>query len=439
MNKDNAGGFMSPDELQVIQETIETESLGSAAQKIQEYFEQLDKTELHIAVTGVSGKGKSTFVNAIRGLGDEDEGSAPTGVVETTMEPTPYHHPNYPNVTFWDLPGIGRETFSADQFLDKVGFHRYDFFIIISSERFTSHDANLGKAIQKMGKHFYFIRSKIDESLRAKRVRKSNYDEKATLDQIRQDCISGLQKFGVGAPKVFLISSFELDKYDFPQLQEAMEKELPKEKRHVFLLALPNLSVSVYQRKKELLQANIWKLALLSATVAAVPIPGLGFGVDVKLLAKEINKYKKAFGLDEASLKHLSKQVNVPVLELKKATRSGFDGDITDGMVIKMLAKVAGGELIVPGKEKREMTMSDFSNETGKTFSSMLSKLAGGGLMAAKEHLSCFVGIGTVAAGGIAFWVTRSMLKSCLEKLAEDAHCVMVRAFPNEGREQAHI
>ena len=58
---------------------------------------------LHIAVTGSSGTGKSTFVNAFRGIDNKDERAAPTGVVETTMKPEPYPHPRHPNVTLWDL------------------------------------------------------------------------------------------------------------------------------------------------------------------------------------------------------------------------------------------------------------------------------------------------------------------------------------------------
>jgi len=97
-------------------------------------------------VTGESGSGKSTFVNAFRGLGDEDEGSAETG----------------PNVKVWDLPGIGTPNFKADEYLELVQFERYDFFIIIASDRFRECHTQLAKEIMRMGKTFYFVCSKID-------------------------------------------------------------------------------------------------------------------------------------------------------------------------------------------------------------------------------------------------------------------------------------
>ncbi|XP_035262827.1 T-cell-specific guanine nucleotide triphosphate-binding protein 2-like isoform X2 [Anguilla anguilla] len=215
------------DEVEQVRKALENQTLTLAVAKIQDYFEQLDRVELNIAITGESGSGKSTFVNAFLGLGDEDEGAAPTGVVETTMEPTVYPHPKYPQVKVWDLPGIGTPNFKVDEYLQKVEFQRYDFFIIIASERFKVSSLKLATEIQGMKKRFYFVRSKIDSDLDAEK-RKKGFDKDKTLSLIRQDCIKGLQESGVPSPAVFLVSSFNLQLYDFPQLEETMERELPK-------------------------------------------------------------------------------------------------------------------------------------------------------------------------------------------------------------------
>ncbi|XP_053477407.1 interferon-inducible GTPase 5-like [Ictalurus furcatus] len=145
-------------EIEEIKRSLATEDLPSAVDKIKDYFAQQDRVELNIAVTGESGSGKSTFINAFRGLGDEDEGSAETGLEET----------------------------------------------------------------------------------------------------------------GLKSPAVFLISCFELSLYDFTCLEETMERELPQHKRDVLMLALPNITLEINKKKKKALQSNIWKLALLFASVAAV-------------------------------------------------------------------------------------------------------------------------------------------------------------------------
>ncbi|KPP56292.1 hypothetical protein Z043_126117, partial [Scleropages formosus] len=206
-----------------IRETLKRSNLASSDEKIQD-TNQLDHVTFNIAVTGESGSGKSAFVNAFRGIGHDETNSAPSGVVETTMEPKCYPHPKYPDVQVWDLPGIGTPNFRADEYFQKVGFARYDFFIIIASERFKVSNVELAREIQKMKKRFYFVRSKIDDNIRAEK-RKKNFDQDKTLNQIREDCIKGLQRNGVESPVVFLISSFDLGYYDFPLLEQTMERE----------------------------------------------------------------------------------------------------------------------------------------------------------------------------------------------------------------------
>ncbi|RXN28536.1 interferon-inducible GTPase 5-like protein [Labeo rohita] len=271
-------------DLEDIKDSISTQDLPTAINTIKEYLKKQDLVELNIGVTGESGSGKSTFVNAFRGLGDEEEGSAKTGVVETTTEPEVYLHPKYKNVKVWDLPGIGTQSFKADEYLELVQFERYDFFIIIASDRFRECHTQLAKEIIRMRKTFYFVRSKTDLSIEAEK-RKKNFDLKKTLDIIRKDCENGLRKIGIEDPIVFLTSGWELEKYDLNALQERMEKELPQHKRRVLMLALPNITLEINEKKKKALEENIEKVAFLSACLAAVPIPGLSIYVNLAIIA----------------------------------------------------------------------------------------------------------------------------------------------------------
>ncbi|CAL8313944.1 unnamed protein product [Gadus morhua 'NCC'] len=172
------------------------------------YLEDTNKIPLNIAITGESGVGKSAFVNAFRGIDNADERAAPTGV-ETT-KPESYPHPIYPNVTLWDLPGVGTSKFPADQYLKHSWFENVDFFIIVSAGRFRENDARLAQEIKKMDKNFYFVRSKIDNNLSDAKRSQREYDEEKTLQKIRENCIQGLEEQGVASPQVFLVSSFDL-------------------------------------------------------------------------------------------------------------------------------------------------------------------------------------------------------------------------------------
>ncbi|XP_049918408.1 T-cell-specific guanine nucleotide triphosphate-binding protein 2-like [Epinephelus moara] len=173
-----------------IKKALENNDRALAVKIIQENLDKENNTPINIAVTGESGSGKSTFVNAFRGINTGDEGAAPTGPVETTTQATPYPHPNYPNVTLWDLPGIGTPRFPADNYLKLVEFERFVFFIIISADRFRENNVKLAKEIQRMKKKFYFVRSKIDNNLRdEERCQRSKFNAERTLQQIRDNCI----------------------------------------------------------------------------------------------------------------------------------------------------------------------------------------------------------------------------------------------------------
>ncbi|EMP24276.1 Interferon-inducible GTPase 5 [Chelonia mydas] len=138
---------------------FETEDPSEAACKVKEELKSFENATLNIAITGETGAGKSSFINAIQDVGHKDENATATGETETTRKPTPYPHPTYSKVTFWGIPGV--ETpglkhldFQLDQYPEKVNVDSYDFFIIITSERFKSSHDKLAREIQGLGKKF---------------------------------------------------------------------------------------------------------------------------------------------------------------------------------------------------------------------------------------------------------------------------------------------
>ncbi|XP_062382977.1 interferon-gamma-inducible GTPase 10-like [Sardina pilchardus] len=188
---------------------------------------------LNIGITGETGAGKSSFVNAIRGPRVNEVRAAKTGVTQTTMYPTAYYDPSKPNIIIWDLPGIGDNTFKASTYLKDVKFKKYDFFIIVSAGRFKENDIMLAKEIQKKKKKFYFVRSKID--LDVKHGKEKGVTEEHILQTIREDCEKNLRKIESSAP-VFLVASRDWNRFDFQELVEALERDLPGYKRPALVL-----------------------------------------------------------------------------------------------------------------------------------------------------------------------------------------------------------
>ncbi|XP_029925684.1 interferon-inducible GTPase 5-like isoform X1 [Myripristis murdjan] len=389
-------GIERPEDFKDIKEALENSDAALAAAKIQDYLQQHNTIPLNIAITGESGSGKSTFVNAFRGLSNKDEGAAPTGYVETTMEAAPYPHPNYPNVTLWDLPGIDSSRFPAAEYLKTFGFDKFDFFIIISSDRFRENDVKLALEIQKQKKNFYFVRTKIDSSLQDEERIQRDFSAEKSLQLIRQNCVEGLQRQGMASPQVFLISSFHLNLYDFQLLVETMERELPSHRRDALLFAIPKINQEIFNKKKKAFEAEIKYSALWSALTASVPVPGLSVAVDLGILVTVINNYKSGFGVDEESLQKLADSTNKPLSELQAVMTSPFAAaNVTTEVIIKFLA-VTGAQAT---------------------------------LLAAEEGSRYIPILGIPLAAGISFASTYSILKTCLNMVTEDAQNVLIKAL----------
>ncbi|XP_074548326.1 interferon-inducible GTPase 5-like [Halichoeres trimaculatus] len=362
---------------------------------IQEHLDREKNVLLNIAVTGKTGSGKSTFVNAIRGVGDEDKGAAPTDVVESTEEVTRYPHPNFPNVVLWDLPGVGTPNYPAADYMRLVGFERFDFFIIISSERFTENDMKLAKEIQRMKKMFYFVRSKIDIDIENQK-RKKDFNKESTLKRVGEYCTKRLLDQGFESPLVFLVSSFDLHLYDFLLLVQTLERELPELKREAFLLAMPNTSLEMIDRKKKAFKAKIKYYAALSALIAAVPVPGLSASVDVNLMVKVINEYKIGFGLDIPSMQRLADRKGVRIQDLMVGMTSPLTTrEVTYDVVFKVIVQCVN--MAAP--------------------------------MVAEEGSRYIPLLGIPAAMALSFTTTYYGLSSNLNMLAEDAQKVFRRAL----------
>ncbi|CAB3999842.1 interferon-inducible GTPase 5-like [Paramuricea clavata] len=167
--------------------------------------------KIRFGITGDSGTGKSTFINAIRGLNDDDDGAAKVDVVEATKEPTEYQHPNNQMIIFVDLPGIGTPNYpNLPIYSEKVGLEDYDTFLIFTANRFTQNDLELAKKVKSIGKSFSLIRTKIDVECTPREGRSIN--EQEILEKMNKDCIDNVKDLISSEKEIFLISNYHKDK-----------------------------------------------------------------------------------------------------------------------------------------------------------------------------------------------------------------------------------
>ena len=290
---------------------------------ISDALKNIDNAPINIAVTGESGAGKSSLINALREVKAEEESAAEVGVTETTMKVSSYKHPKVKNLTLWDLPGIGTMKFQPKDYLEKVEFKKYDFFIIVSSSRFTKLELDLAKATRIMKKNYYFVRSKVDCDLdNEKKSKPRNFNRENTLNQVRNSYLDTFRESKIDEPQVFLISNHDLSDYDFPVLMDTLLKDLPAEKRQNFLLSLPNITEAAIQKKYNSTKQIIWLQATKDGLLATVPVVGILKDLDKERLKKRLDYYRDLFGVDDESLMFMAKDAQVPVELLIKNLKS---------------------------------------------------------------------------------------------------------------------
>lgn len=250
------------------------------------------------AVIGESGTGKSTLINALRGVRSSSEGAAKVGVIETTLEPKRYLHPNNENIEFWDLPGVGTPSFPKDSYLMNLNIRQYHIFILVLSTRFSENISWLADEITAMGKHMVFVRTKVGIDIdNDKQENQETHNKYQVLTAIREDCRKKLEKKEI---KIFLVDSYMINEFDFNDLVSEIITNNNDIIREALSFSLSLKIHVVIDIKKSALEARTLNFALLQLVKTKDGTK--------ELCKKQFEFYKTQFSLDNESLMSLTDQ-----------------------------------------------------------------------------------------------------------------------------------
>ncbi|XP_029432155.1 interferon-inducible GTPase 5-like [Rhinatrema bivittatum] len=242
--------------LKGVLQRYEVEGNKAGAAQIQALISAAKALKLSVAVIGEEGSGKSTLVNALRGLQECcDESHIPSffNNVGKTKEPISYSFPVYPNAMLWDLPGYSAEVPPA-QYLTSIDL-KVDIFVVVVAGCLTDTHVKLLKTIKQQKKLFQVVCTKVDlEVHTAKRVLGSGFKLKATVQNLREGYKKRLSKEGLDIDRFFLVSGLEPGKYDFSQLEDNLEKDILNLKRK-FEADAEGLSHRSQEKLQEILEA----------------------------------------------------------------------------------------------------------------------------------------------------------------------------------------
>jgi hypothetical protein len=96
---------------------------------------EYNSKNVHLAICGSSGAGKSSLINAFRGFANRDPGAAPAGVVETTIAIDRYPDARaefpYSHFVWFDVPGAGTVNIPGWQYFNNQGLFIFDVIVLV--------------------------------------------------------------------------------------------------------------------------------------------------------------------------------------------------------------------------------------------------------------------------------------------------------------------
>jgi GTP-binding protein EngB required for normal cell division/uncharacterized protein (DUF697 family) len=272
-------------------------SIDSLLGEMKRKAEELENAKVKIAISGQSGSGKSSIINAIIG-----KKVAKVGSVETTLDIQSYNHNG---LEFYDLPGCGTKNFPIETYIEDCKLITFDAFIIVTSNRFYENDEWLIKKMVEAGRSVYVVRTKMDEAV-ANEKRDNDLEIEEVYIKVKKNILESTK--GIYVKGVYLISSVEGVRRDFEKLLNNIEDNLDGIKKTRFLLDVTPYSKEVLGAKREAAD----KIISYSATAAAAnglnPIIGVDISIDVAILINLSKKISDIFGINEDEINYATKK-----------------------------------------------------------------------------------------------------------------------------------
>ncbi|KAF8417505.1 interferon-inducible GTPase-domain-containing protein [Tirmania nivea] len=139
--------------------------------RAEEQLLQPKEEYFHCAIAGLAGSGKSSLINAFRGLrnSSRDPAVAPTGVTETTLEITAYRDtvtaPPRSRFVWYDVPGAGTSKIKGWQYFNSQGLFVFDLIIVVVDNRFSEQDLIILQHCERYKIPSFIVRSKANQHI----------------------------------------------------------------------------------------------------------------------------------------------------------------------------------------------------------------------------------------------------------------------------------
>ena len=163
----------------------------------------------NVAVAGLTGSGKSTFVNVVRGLRDYDDGAAAVGVVETTMVKQEYQHPSCEHLSVWDLPGGGTDAHPGKLYWYDNALYAFDAVLLFySGKAVPPFVTECIAQLRSIDVSCVLVKAKVDEEV--KDLVERGLNERDACQQLRSLTDECVARDVGGGVQLYMVSSRDL-------------------------------------------------------------------------------------------------------------------------------------------------------------------------------------------------------------------------------------
>lgn len=265
--------------------------------EVQEKIKEWEETRVRIAITGLSGAGKSSLINAIA-----NQKLAPVGVTETTVEAKEYdtHH----GLTLVDLPGCGTQKFPFENYAEQMKLASFDAIVLVTSNRFYENDAKLySQVCNELKIPCFVVRTKMDTTV-IDAFEDNGMSEADVILEVTNNIKESLKPSN--PEQVYLVSSRRRSQFDMTNLIESLCNSLPGLKRDKFRAEAAAYSKAAIEKKRPVVEEIAGRYAWAAAANGLNPVPGLNVAVDTTLLITMSTHILRFYGLTDESLKHIA-------------------------------------------------------------------------------------------------------------------------------------
>ncbi|KAG1952000.1 immunity-related GTPase family, q2 [Pimephales promelas] len=346
--------------LETLKESIEKNNISD----IKDAMEDMLISRINIAIAGERKAEKATFINSLRGMSQDDEGSARFPSSAAPEELTIFLNSKHPDYRLFDLPPISSDpTFQAEEYIERFKAVRYNAIIITFTESPSVNSVALWRELRSLQKEtIYFV------------LLASVNDTDKTLEVKKAKSLELLKAEGVPLPKVFLVQPSALEKLDFLTFLEVMRGDLPEIRAHALLLALPTFSKSLVTQKKDAFKALVWAAASLSGGVSAIPVPLVSSMVDATVGVRILTKAQISLCLDDESLQRLARQRGLDPARMKALRTCALSVEVSKSEVKRRLAE-AEKDTSTATTRLVELAMPRHARSVSRSFTVMLQAL----------------------------------------------------------------